>query len=925
MENLRAFLAAAKTTGPEFNFVSLRGGKFLFKDIPRLLSLHVAAQPFDQGATCLAWKPPRVDHHQLTLDFDLRLSEDELIDTFEFVHLAERLCLVVAETTKVDSFSLVLTRKLTNYPKREKNKPLRWASGFHLYFLNLLVTKAVALKIRTEALDLIAQFKLQVPVVVNEPTDILDTSVSPLGSNGIILVGDKKPQSKTGGAHHIVFRGQFDGSSFKARQSFEPEETPSLLTKWRAQLFGHLWGADNGWLKVGTIEEEKAAPSEKNGVGRADPTVGFNLKAFLAATSDHVPTNAEYKQIIFFCASLGMDPQYVASLCNAAWAPSDPGETARLFDSKRPGYDAISQGSMVRFLNEHAGVYDHDLIFPRRLFRFYNEGLQFAVARGKVWDPAILRAFCRDVFAYSASEDKYVFKNRIRMTDNHGNEFNLIETAIKDKPPFCGNDALLALVKRSEDELMAMFAKKLPKKVDLNTIKLLELKHALPGMTPSARIKALEEVLKLPPKRVALGDIFLDQMKCGFVRWFDKLVFKPFLHKDNTPPNVFNTFAGFPLRTYRPTKYVPWRETAVYTWLWEVYAHQDEEKMKKLLLFLAWFIQNPATRSERIWVIFGRAHGSGKTSAFSLLVSLTSTDLGVFYLSMEEFLSPFNASSANKRILFIDDIGDSSAKQAKRLHALATAKVQRYNAKHEKPFTLNCCGEIFISSNDPTPIFIRETDRRCGYFNVADTKAQNRVFFKKVYAAIGDMNCMKTLFDELSTMELGDYAPTPDNDLDPGVRTDQKVGCMNAVWSFVATFFADEGWMGRFRSEDHTSWEYEVSTLKQRCGHIPANTVRIRIVAPRFFSDFKRWNRASNTGKTYKETYFWKTVADLGIVPKKRQRFKDKIRTIVDVYFKEVKKALQGHFTGFKMTPWPTEDPELRNEMVKDAEPKHFF
>ena len=198
---------------------------------------------------------------------------------------------------------------------------------------------------------------------------------------------------------------------------------------------------------------------------------------------------------------------------------------------------------------------------------------------------------------------------------------------------------------------------------------------------------------------------------------------------------------------------------------------------------------------------------------------------------------------------------------------------------------------------------------------------QNRKFFSKVYECFQDLNIMSSLFMELAHRDNKGYEPVPSNDIDPGVKVEQQVDCMCSYWSYVVHFFADEEWMTRFRSDAFSGPErdYSIRTLKQRVGKHPANTVRIRIVAKRFYSDYCKWNRVSNTNKNTREVTFWSKMEELGIRPLKKQRFKNKLRTVVDLYFRDVQEKLRNLFKGFKMPSWPSEDPELRAQMMSDS------
>ena len=329
------------------------------------------------------------------------------------------------------------------------------------------------------------------------------------------------------------------------------------------------------------------------------------------------------------------------------------------------------------------------------------------MAKGGVWDESILNNFMDDVFSFSFKENKYVFKVRVTTTDRSGNVHHVVNTRTDDAPPFSGNDMMTVCLKHTEDELLAELTKRIPKKIDASdarTIALVSLRASLPTMTSFARLKALRDTLQMIPKRKPMSLIFKNRHTDGFIKRYDQLAFVPFVYKDPTPQNVFNTFGGFPLLHFKKTRNVDWKKTAVYTWLFEVYAFAEPEMLEKMLNLLSWFIQNPSTRSERLWVIMSRKHGSGKSSLFWFLLALTSPESGIFYNSMEDFLDPFNIAQVNKRIVFIDDIQDATPRQSKRLHPLVTCKTMKYNGKHMKHFVLDCAAEIFVTSNDDLPV-----------------------------------------------------------------------------------------------------------------------------------------------------------------------------------------------------------------------------
>ena len=266
---LNRFRQKFRTTGSTYNFQSLRGGKFNFPKVADYIKLHCAAQHLftDANAPSMAWRPPTQSHRMLTIDIDLKMNEDVLIATSDFVHLAERFSMVVAELTQTPTFAVVLTRKLRNYVKKLKAGEC-WASGFHLYVLGLLVSKPLATRIRKECLEVIPFFKEEHPYIQNSPEDILDDGVSPFGSNGIIVLGDRKKTPNSGGGYHIVFTGTFDETSFANRKFPPPEESMETLRK--NDLYGWLDQSPEGW-GLTDVESPSAWPTARQSTAKRTP------------------------------------------------------------------------------------------------------------------------------------------------------------------------------------------------------------------------------------------------------------------------------------------------------------------------------------------------------------------------------------------------------------------------------------------------------------------------------------------------------------------------------------------------------------------------------------------------------------------------------------------------------------------------------
>ncbi len=100
-------------------------------------------------------------------------------------------------------------------------------------------------------------------------------------------------------------------------------------------------------------EAEKSQPTSKKRKLNprkhvANERLPFNLNKFLSATSSHRPSHTEFIQICYYCASVGVPREHMALLDNRN--SSCP---YKEYDRRQPGRDAISRGSIIRYLNMH--------------------------------------------------------------------------------------------------------------------------------------------------------------------------------------------------------------------------------------------------------------------------------------------------------------------------------------------------------------------------------------------------------------------------------------------------------------------------------------------------------------------------------------------------------------------------------------------
>ena len=149
--NLNNFLSDRKVISGEYNFVSLRGGKYQVSREAKkeFLELYCKAAPFftEDNAPSLAWKTPNTDYLPLIFDVDLHIAEDVTFSHETFIELAKIIMYHVSCEIKDTGMGIVLTRKQHCYRKKT-DKGFVFKTGFHMFVFGVLVSKPLALHIR---------------------------------------------------------------------------------------------------------------------------------------------------------------------------------------------------------------------------------------------------------------------------------------------------------------------------------------------------------------------------------------------------------------------------------------------------------------------------------------------------------------------------------------------------------------------------------------------------------------------------------------------------------------------------------------------------------------------------------------------------------------------------------------------------------
>ena len=917
--NLTGFLLKSQNR-EGYNFISLKNGKYSIsnEEWDEFVDSYFDFKHSPTKHTSLVFRWPKRTKNPVCIDLDFRLLTHEGFSFNKFVNQS------VVDFTRhilkvVGEGKAYIIAKEDGYYKAVKGVNY-FCVGAHLYLPSLWLTKSESSALRNQVLDTIKMhFKFNFQ---NSNEDVIDSRVFPNRTNGLVLVGDYKNVS-SGGQYLPRLCISFENGNYEIEKCNLTKELFNILYK--SLLFSSDFQIKENKIVMevnrGVPETRVEKPKEEIVLQSSPKECGeFDLRAFLECTSNHTPSHDEWLSIIAFSKSVGLKKKFTCDLCNQFWKPSNNRESYTLWNNLTKKC-SFSKGTIIWYLREYANdEFDESLIFPKRVFQYYSEAHQFMVARNRTWDLATIEDFCDSVFGFVAKQKKYVYKDRVVKSDKFGNEFNEISTVYVDKRPYSGEDAILITLSRSFEEVKKYVKKRCPKQTSRN-LKDVELYLATQKIltgeeTDMCKKASLEKLYDLEPSEISLGKVLKSRNSKGFVMRYGSMTYCPYLKIDPTPADVYNTFTGFPLIDYTPTQEFNVKDTMIWKWLFEVYANCDQKKFEYILDSHTSKLLHPEVRSERLWVLLSSEHGVGKTSYFHWWRSLTSSEHVLFYHDYKTFADGFNMLQANKLLVYIDDISGISKSESQSFNSRITLVSMKFNEKNEKPFVLDVCDEIVVSTNENNILYSTNEDRRQLYIRCSGKYKQDKNFFKPLYAEFNNKNVMKAWFDFLISRKCNPDFNFQDDPFKEETQR-QKNYNMKATWQFMLDFFSRENWPILFKPHFimPMAWgrAYEFKIIKKKIDDpalMKGDSVLL-ICADRLYELYLSFMGKFNSGcRKVKVTTFFEQLEPLGIKKYRKRKLKDKSRTICYIKAGNVRSFIAQKFPGMNIPEFMTDRPE---------------
>jgi hypothetical protein len=863
--------------------VSLGGGKYDIRDGKRFLKLLVKETC---KCTLPALTPVLKSNTPLHIDLDLRIKKTSIcprVPDSVFMECAQQLLMILNSVIGNKKLKVVLTRR--SGPYRKKTSEDIFASGFHIYISNVTLADSQKVEFRTKCLadpywyDVLVAGLGEGQQLVNPPEDVLDESVGKTSS--LIVIGCNKPNLKNKVSAHYIF--YFD----EWRNAWFGDYDKSLPFGWQFQSKNTLAEYTNCLRRIykwifKPVPNTPGTPTTPEYVSLQNKMKGsmFNLEYFLEKCENVKEdfTHSEWKQLVFYCRSSGLDEGSVCERLNSYFQPKDRRENSRLWNSWK-GVEDITTGSIVRMISKYCSDWDTDTLFPVQQFLLYNEVLELSKGIHTFTD------VCKQLkmfLVYVASDKLFAYRRRTFTLSQKGETIIDTKLVIDVVPPFIKSDDFnvtvyptLEKVMKAKRKLMREMKGEKAQKFGEEVTLLLQS-----SKTDKQRYEKLTHKLGLKTEKQTVSGIIKNLHLDNQLRRYECCTFTPFSGKvPVTHEATLQLFTGFHLEQVCGIN-TPVEETLLWKYFEIVWAHNGKEPAQKQYIFdvLAHMIQFPRTRSERLYTLYSEEQGTGKSFAFEVFKALLGDNYCRFYDLMDNYVCRFNINNHSRLIHFLDDVESATEKQTRKLFPRVTCKTQQYEAKNQTIITLPEFSNIFLTTNKKGgALFLRCQDRRQVILHAGDGLIQNREFFKKLQDEIEDRKIMKSWYTFFKQRDISKF----NFQQDPKTKLKKEALMVQAPKSH------------KWLQNQFITHDFILSSHYRRglCEIKRKNGFEIRAKATLLYSLYADYVRKYFPSSKIRNMDSWKEeILKIGArFPSKRQRIFHKTYKVCDLVYEDIK------------------------------------
>ena len=908
--------------GDDLNFILMTGGYLNIKNKSTFVNWFMnnfTKFSLKHNAGGIVFKVPREKPLPIICDIDVDLSREVTLKEEVFVELSE---MIIDEFTKITGVTEPVEIVMTRRPEACYYKKVKkvWHAGFHLYILGRY-TLQQSVQLRENVLKNINVKGFFTNIwgdsVLNSAEKIFDPALSKR-SNGVLLIGCRKPNLKVA-PHFIFFRGLWRNAWLTHKilgPGWHVEHLESFKELFE-RIYGFIWEKFTPTRKQDFTMGLKSATQPTHVSLPQQEFCNFNLKAFLEATKDKVPDNSKWKQLCVYFASQKLNPHTTNELCWKYWGhackPEQRYETKKFMKSVTR-FD-VGKGSVVDYLANYGNNWeDHEIFGEDTRCLGYDTFLEMFDPKKK--DAHLLaevQAALKRTVSYVKELDQFTHLMEREVRDPSGNMTTLTHREFSKHAAFAGNDGFKVKIFPSKEELVKTLLRMVPKNpkskeafdledsvkkciVAVEAAKNDKVAFGLAQSQFGAKIKYVKK-----PTHTILADLHDDVE----LKRYSTLVFLPYIGTlaAYIGKNELNTFDGFPLDGCPPSQ-VDIKSTLIWEYLYSVWGWNGENmrQLEFLLDLVAFKLQYPAIRTERIMLLISEKQGTGKSFFFEILTMVFGARYCNFHDSLDKFITRFNITDAAKIHIWLDDIETATRAQTQKLFPKVTCKQQEYEKKNETKFTLKEYSEIWITAN-AEPLYSTPEERRQLFFMASDYKLQDRAFFKRVYRETKLLSHSRAFFHFFKNRDVSKFSPA-DNPC-PEIKGQAVVKCMAKPIIFVKDFFCTEEWY-RLHKKPYVRnniWVRELEVRREK------DKIKLRISKKRLYYHFQCYMKEFYSGSRCQDLdTFYRSLEKVGIVPGEKRLMiggpKGVKRFCVDLEFTGFEWVMRKLYNGIQIQTW---------------------
>jgi hypothetical protein len=270
-------------------------------------------------------------------------------------------------------------------------------------------------------------------------------------------------------------------------------------------------------------------------------------------------------------------------------------------------------------------------------------------------------------------------------------------------------------------------------------------------------------------------------MNNGDIRRYDDADIYP--NAGLCPSNIYNLWRPFAMEKYKDIPYEPNEEGRdMFLHHIRILCSHDEVVFDWFIKWIAQMLQFPEVKT--IIPTFVSKPGTGKNTMIELLSKLMGGDKVMETTDpARDVWGSFNGMMATSFLVHLNEMSKKDYREAEgRFKGLITDPTITINSKGVNQYKVKSYHRFIGSTNNEDPLPTTVGDRRNVVIRCSDEKIGDKAYFKQLYAYLGDIGVLRTLFDyfmSIPDMDAFGDIPLPvtefQNDLKNSNRTPIEV------------------------------------------------------------------------------------------------------------------------------------------------------